>query len=75
MASNNVFCIKTADPDSHFRLRPCAECCGNAVYVLRRENSADLWRVECGCGCVGGMSTTRHGAQVLWNQMQMEAGV
>ena len=61
-------------PDSQYRLRACAVCRGEAVYVLRRNGGSDLWQVECGCGCVGGKSKVRHGAQILWNRMQMEAG-
>lgn len=69
-----VIQVITPVTDSQYRLRACASCHGEAVYVLRRNGGSDLWQVECGCGCKGGNAWTRHGAQILWNQMQMEAG-
>jgi hypothetical protein len=69
--------IEAADPDSHFRLRPCENCGGtNAAYVFRRDKSGESWHAECfDCGHKGRGSATRHGAQVLWSGAVLEAAV
>ena len=63
--------IKSAAPDSHFRLIPCPECGSNNVayvqYMLDRQKS---WKVRCfDCGyTVDKQKIFRQEAQVAWNQ-------
>ena len=75
MKKGNVIAIQTADPDSHFRLRPCGACGSDgAAYVLRQSGGKQFWQAECQeCGHKGAKAETKHGAQVLWNRETMEA--
>lgn len=67
--------IRTAPPDSHYRLRSCAVCGGEAVYTLRQAGGKRFWQCECQeCGHKGAKAESRHGAQILWNQETLEAG-
>lgn len=74
MMLKNVIEIRTAEPDSHFRLRTCKKCGGNnAAYVLKKKQAGEAWNVECfDCGNAGQDDQTRHGAQANWNETALE---
>ena len=69
--TENVLEIKTADPDSHFRLRRCKVCHEqNAAYVRYQAGDSSFWQVKCPvCGHVVDKKTAaRHDAQIAWNE-------
>lgn len=71
MQFDNVMRIIKADPDSQFRLLPCAECgSDNVAYVEYKKGAQEPWRVQCfDCGhMVDKQSVCRHQAQMHWNK-------
>lgn len=67
MVMDDVIEIKTAAPDSQYRLLPCRKCKGdNVAYVLGVDG---MWRGRCfDCGHTGEGAAVRHDAQLLWNK-------
>lgn len=64
--------IKNPAPDSHFRLRSCQHCGGDAVYVKYLDKGAERWRAQCvSCRATAGMTgpASLHDIQTLWNGM------
>ena len=78
MMLDDVIEIKTANPDSQYRLRPCKKCKGdNVAYVHYNGRGGAAWRVECfDCGHkVDKGNHIRHDAQLAWNKEADDYGV
>jgi hypothetical protein len=70
MMLDEVIEIKTADPDSQYRLVPCKCSSDNVAYVHYNGRGGAAWRVTCfDCGhTVDKGCKVRHDAQLAWNK-------
>ena len=65
MRLDNAVEIIKAEPDSHYRLKPCKCGSDNVAYMLGVDG---LWRGHCfDCGHNGKGAKIRHEAQEMWN--------